>query len=316
MAKKKTTTTETAAPKESKRNAPDVNKLHKRLADDHSGEVADDRAKERKQESEEYQSVIIKRTDETFRHADDVLEMAIHEGKVQLQRPALSLFMSSLAAGMIIGFTVLAVAVMATVLGNMDGVNRIFIALLYPLGFVLCILSRTQLFTEHTATAVYPLLDKSAGFTTVIKLWATVIVGNLAGGLVIAGLLTIAEPVIHAKEGYIMIANHVSNYAFHHLFFSAVLAGWLMAIAAWTILTTHSTPGQIICIYIATFIIGIGGLHHSIAGSVELFVGVFMSPDIAMLAMLPYIGVMLLGNAVGGSVFVALVNYGHIRGLK
>jgi formate/nitrite transporter FocA (FNT family) len=113
-----------------------------------------------------------------------------------------------------------------------------------------------------------------------------------------------------------MIANHVIDYDFSSLFFSAILAGWLMAIGAWTILSTHSTTGQIICIYIATFIIGIGGFHHSIAGAVELFVGVFMSPSLTMLSVLPYIGVILLGNAVGGSVFVAVVNYGHIRGLK
>lgn len=316
MANKKNVSTGSTGPKESKRNTPDLDKLKPRLEDDHSGQVSDNRAKRRKQESEQYQSVIIKRTDETFRHADDVLEMAIHEGMVQLQRPALSLFMSSVAAGLIIGFTVLAVAVMATVLGDMEGINRVFIALVYPLGFVLCILSRTQLFTEHTATAVYPLLDSSASFFSVIKLWLIVIAGNLAGGLIIAGLLALADPVIHAKDGYIMIANHVVTYEFQHLFVSAILAGWLMAIGAWTILTTHSTPAQIICIYIATFIIGIGGLHHSIAGSVELFVGVFMSPELSMLGILPYIGVMLLGNAVGGSVFVALVNYGHIRGLK
>jgi len=205
---------------------------------------------------------------------------------------------------------------MASVLGDMDGINRVLIALVYPLGFVLCILSRTQLFTEHTATAVYPLLDKSASLKAVIKLWAIVIAGNLSGGLIIAGLLAINDPVIHAREGYVMIAQHVVNYEFHQLFFSAILAGWLMAIGAWTILSTHSTSSQIMCIYVATFIIGVGGLHHSIAGSVELFVGVFMSPDLSMLGILPYIGVMLLGNAVGGSVFVALVNHCHIRGLK
>jgi formate/nitrite transporter FocA (FNT family) len=296
------------------RSAQDVNKIKQRL---HQGkDVSDDRAKERKQETEQYVPVILKRTDETFRHADDVLEMAIHEGKLQLKRPALSLFMSSVAAGMIIGFTVLAVAVMTQVLGDMKGVNRIFIASVYPLGFVLCILSRTQLFTEHTATAVYPLLDRGASFGGVIKLWMTVIVGNMVGGLIIAALLYSAEPVIDAKEGYVMIAMHVLNYPFSALLFSAILAGWLMAIGAWTILSTHSTTGQIICIYIATFIIGVGGLHHSIAGSVELFVGVLMSPDVNGFVVLPYVGVMLLGNAIGGSVFVALVNYGHIRGLN
>lgn len=97
---------------------------------------------------------------------------------------------------------------------------------------------------------------------------------------------------------------------------SAILAGWLMAIGAWTILSTHSTSSQILCIYIATFLIGIGGLHHSIAGSVELLVALFTSSQILLIDVVPAIAVILLGNAVGGSVFVALLNYSHIRSLN
>lgn len=275
-----------------------------------------DRAKERKMESEQYQSVIVKRIDETFRHADDILQLAIHEGKSQIERPILGLLLSSVAAGMIIGFSVLAVAVLASILGDLDGINRVLVALVYPLGFVLCILSRTQLFTEHTATAVYPLLDGETNVKGVFKLWCIVILGNLSGGFIIAMLLNGAESVIHAKEGYLLIANHVLQYDSSSLFISAILAGWLMAIGAWTILSTHSTSSQILCIYVATFIIGIGGLHHSIAGSVELFIGLLMSPGITATMIIPVIGVILLGNAIGGSVFVALLNYGHIRGLE
>lgn len=275
-----------------------------------------DRGKERRIESDQYHQVIVKRIDETFRHADDILQLAIHEGKSQIERRVSGLLLSSVAAGMVIGFTVLAVAVMASILGDLDGINRVLIALVYPLGFVLCILSRTQLFTEHTATAVYPLLDGATKVTGVLKLWSIVISGNMIGGFVVAILLNSAESVIHAKEGYILIAHHVLQYDYGSLFVSAILAGWLMAIGAWTILSTHSTTSQILCIYVATFLIGVGGLHHSIAGSVELFVGLLMSPSITILTIAPVIAVMLAGNAIGGSVFVALLNYGHIRGLN
>lgn len=299
-----------------KKDKPNIGAIKQRIEKNTTQRGENDRIKERKQESEQYQNVIIKRVDETFRHADDILQLAIHEGKSQMERPVLGLLLSSVAAGMIIGFTVLAVAVMASILGDLDGINRILVALVYPLGFVLCILSRTQLFTEHTATAVYPLLDGKAKISQTLKLWALVILGNMVGGMIIATLLYSAESVIHAQQGYILIANHVLDYGYKSLLASSVLAGWLMAIAAWTILSTHSTTSQILCIYVATFIIGIGGLHHSIAGSVELFVGLLMSPAITIADITPVIAVILLGNAVGGSVFVALLNYGHIRGLN
>ncbi|WP_299078414.1 formate/nitrite transporter family protein [uncultured Paraglaciecola sp.] len=276
-----------------------------------------ERTKKRKLESDEYVSVIVKRTDETFRHPDDILEKAIEEGLEQLERPVLSLFLSAIAAGMIICFTVMAVGVMASIVGDLNsGFNRIIVALVYPLGFVLCILSGTQLFTEHTATAFYPVLDRRSGFRTLFKLWAIVITGNLTGGLLSAGLLASAEGVIHASEGYAMVAQHIVSYDYSTLFFSAVLAGWLMALGAWTILSTNSSAGQILCIYIVTFVIGVGGLHHSIAGSVELFVALFTSDSLQVSKAISVISVILVGNALGGSIFVALLNHGHIRALN
>jgi formate/nitrite transporter FocA (FNT family) len=97
------------------------------------------------------------------------------------------------------------------------------------------------------------------------------------------------------------------------LFISAVLAGWLMALGAWLILATHSTIGQIICIYIVTFLIGLGGLHHSIAGTTEVFTALFLSSEITVPAAARFLACAIAGNAVGGSIFVALLNYGHIR---
>ncbi|WP_438865551.1 formate/nitrite transporter family protein [Neptunicella sp.] len=272
------------------------------------------RSKERKQENSEFVSVIVKRTDETFRHPDDILEKAIQEGKEQLERPAASLFLSAVAAGMILCFSVLAVAVMASLIPDLShGLNKVVVAAVYPLGFVLCILSRTQLFTEHTATAVYPVLDGKSNFNKLFRLWAVVVAGNLVGGAASAGLLNIAEDVIQASRGYAILAEHLMHFSTTTLFVSAILAGWLMALGAWIVLSTYSTLSQIFSIYIVTFIIGLGGLHHSIAGSIELFAAYFASDNIAFFELVPIILTVLAGNMVGGSVFVAVLNYGHIR---
>lgn len=272
------------------------------------------RNEERKEEDKNYLPVIIKRTDESFRHPDDILEKAISEGEEQMNRSAMSLLLSSSAAGLIISFTVMAVAVFTTMLQDTEPMTqRVLTALVYPLGFVLCILSRTQLFTEHTATAVYPILDKRFPVKRLFSLWCIVICGNLLGGLASSQLLVQADDVIHAYEGYIKIADHLLAYDSGSLFISAVLAGWLMALAAWITLSTPSTLSQIVIIYIVTFIIGIGGLHHSIAGSVEMFVGYFISNNYSLADVGYFVSHALAGNLVGGSIFVALLNYGHIR---
>jgi len=94
---------------------------------------------------------------------------------------------------------------------------------------------------------------------------------------------------------------------------SAVLAGWLMALGAWLILATPPTVSQIVSIYIVTFLIGVGGLHHSIAGSVEMFTALLMSGEFTIAQSARFIGLALFGNLIGGSLFVAVLNYAHIR---
>jgi formate/nitrite transporter FocA (FNT family) len=178
---------------------------------------------------------------------------------------------------------------------------------------VICLTSGTELFTEHTATAVYPVLDRRASIARLLRLWAIVAGGNLIGAALSAGLLTLAEPVIGARDGYVEIGRHLVGPSTSSLLISAVLAGWLMALGAWLIVASQPGLSQIVSIYIVTFLIGLGGLHHSIAGAVEVFVASIASNELGLLQAARFISVALVGNLIGGSLFVAVLNYAHIR---
>ncbi|MEL7499918.1 MAG: formate/nitrite transporter family protein [Planctomycetota bacterium] len=274
------------------------------------------RQESRKTEDQAYVPVIIKRTDETRRHPDDALEHAIDDGLEQLERPTLSLLLSAVSAGLIVGFSAMAVAVVMTASLEFEGseiLSRVATAFVYPLGFVVCILSGAQLFTEHTATALYPVLDRKATIAQLGRLWSIVVIGNLLGAIVCGSLHYAASDVIHAEAGYIAIGRHLVKYSTVSLFVSAVLAGWLMALGAWLVGSSPRTIAQIAAIYIVTFLIGLGGLHHSIAGSVEMFAAMFISDEFTIPMAARFISVALVGNLVGGSCFVALLNYAYIR---
>ena len=281
----------------------------------HDSEIQTERSVKRMQEDREFVPVIVKRTDEAVRHPDDILEKAINEGLEQINRPFISLMLSSIAAGLILSFTAMPVAVIATYASKFDDpfLLRLSTAFVYPLGFIICIMSGTQLFTEHTATAVYPILDRKADAIHLFRLWLIVIIGNILGAIVSAGLLTFADEVIQAEVGYIKIAHHFVIYSNTSIILSSVLAGWLMAMGGWLILATPSTISQIVCIYIVTFLIGLGGLHHSIAGSVEMFTAFFISDHFSLHHVARFVLLAIAGNLLGGSVFVAILNYGHIR---
>ena len=271
---------------------------------------------ERKQEDQEYTPVIIKRTDETRRHPDDTLENAISEGIEQLDRSASSLLLSAIAAGLIVGFSPMAVAVVTTAMHEAE-VSGLFVrlatAIVYPLGFVMCVMSGAQLFTEHTATALYPVLDRQASAGKLFRLWGFVVVGNLVGAALGAGLHYMAGDVVGAKDGYIEIGHHLVHFKTSSLIVSAVLAGWLMALGAWLAVSSPRMGSQITCIFIVTFLIGVGGLHHSIAGSAEMFSALLISSEFTVGEATRFIGTALCGNLIGGSCFVALLNYAHIR---
>ena len=220
-----------------------------------------------------------------------------------------------MAGGLILGFTAMAVGVVTKAAEPFDStvITRIFTALVYPLGFVICILSGAQLFTEHTALAVYPVLDKKASLAQLLRLWSIVIAGNLVGTVIIAVMLILTEPVIDAAEGYVIVGRHLVAYSFLPLLVSSMLAGWLMAQGAWLVLGTPATSGQILAVYIVTFLIGIGGLHHSIAGAIEMLTALLVGNEFILAQAARFIGVALLGNLIGGSIFVAILNYTHIR---
>lgn len=296
--------------KETKILSPDGERI-----ESHTQEMETKRSKERRREDRNYVPVIIKRTDEVVKHPDDILEKAIHEGMEQHSRTGLSLVISATAAGLILGFAAMCVAIMGQIFPASEGVyvHRLATGLIYPLGFIICIMSGTQLFTEQTATAVYPVLDKKVGVYSLLFVWFLVLVGNLIGTTISSLLLYTADSVILAKEGFLNLWMHLIEYDFSTVFVSAILAGWLMAQGGWLILSTPPASSQVICIFIVTAIIGVGGLHHSIVGSAEIFSGLLHSGFQHLGDSMKFLAASVLGNLVGGSCFVAILNYAHIR---
>ncbi|MGH9430252.1 MAG: formate/nitrite transporter family protein [Terriglobia bacterium] len=72
--------------------------------------------------------------------------------------------------------------------------DQILVANVYSIGFIFVILGRSELFTEHTTRAVYPVLTGKASPHALLRLWSVIYVGNIAGTAVFAKLVTIIGP--------------------------------------------------------------------------------------------------------------------------
>jgi formate-nitrite transporter family protein len=93
--------------------------------------------------------------DRTSGSAVVVHEAIRHDGEEELSRPTSALAWSGLAAGMSMGFSFVSQALFRAYLPDQPW-RPLLVSLGYPLGFLIVIIGRQQLFTENTLTAIIP----------------------------------------------------------------------------------------------------------------------------------------------------------------
>lgn len=247
-----------------------------------------------------------------------ILEQQLVEAEEQLDRPALGLSLSALAAGLDLGFSGFIMAVLLTLLGTItpEPVLDVVLANAYTIGFVFVVIGRSELFTEHTTIAVLPVLARRASVLRLLRLWAIVLIANLVGAAAFAAFIAYLGPELGVveKQAFADIARPLLEPSPAVIFLSAILAGWLMGLLAWLTTAARDTISQLVLVWLTTLVIGLGKLHHSIAGTVEVLMAVFAGAGPGIADWGQFLVWAVLGNAVGGTVFVAVLKFGHVRG--
>ncbi|WP_053058064.1 formate/nitrite transporter family protein [Rubrobacter aplysinae] len=245
--------------------------------------------------------------------AQQILETVIQDGKNELDRASAGLAVSGFAAGLNVSFATVALAIVASLTG---GVGLAAYAV-YPLGFLIVILGRSQLFTENTVTPVTVVLAQSRRLPNMLRLWAIVFIFNVLGTLVFAVVAYYGKLLSSGGMEYLL--EYVSSknaYGFWTTGVKAVFGGWLVALIAWLVAASQDTISQIFFVSALSALIPAAGLTHCIAGSSAVLMGVF-SGDVSVAE---YLGGFMLpttiGNIVGGLVLVTLLNYGQVAGSK
>jgi formate/nitrite transporter FocA (FNT family) len=241
-----------------------------------------------------------------------VHEAIRHEGDRELERTASALAWSGLAAGMTMGFSLVAEGLLRSHLPDTPWRPLISKAG-YPLGFILVIIGRQQLFTENTLTVILPLLANRdfATLLRVARLWTIVLTSNIAGAHVMAWVLgntqVFQPPVRQAME---QIARESASVTFGDAILRGIFAGWLIASVVWLLAAADSRRLAIIAI--PTYIVGLAGLTHVIVGSVEVLFLV-MTGELAWTHyLLAYFTPALIGNVIGGVALVSLLNHAQV----
>jgi len=245
--------------------------------------------------------------------ADVTYEVIRRMGEDELERSTAALGWSGFAAGLGMGFSLVAEGIIRSHLPQDAAWAPLVSKLGYSFGFLIVILGSQQLFTENTLTAVVPLMARRSAkvFGHVARLWGVVLVMNLLGALVFAfviGRTELFKPEVH--HAFREIAGKALESGFWLTVLKGVFAGWLIALLVWML--PGAETSHVLVIVLMTWLVGVGEFAHIVAGAVEVFylgwTGARGWGEIFGWFIVPT----LIGNIAGGVTLVSALNHAQV----
>ena len=218
----------------------------------------------------------------------------------------LGYFILSMMAGMFIGFGVL---LTNSIGGQLQGAacTKVVLGCSFGVALSLVIMAGAELFTGNTMVMSAGLFKKTVTFADVIKLWVICWVGNLAGSIVLGFLFSLTGLADGAVLDFMVSGSAAKTSASAvALFTRGILCNILVCLAVWCATKLESEPAKLIMTFWCLYAFITSGFEHSIA-NMTLFAATLMSSQAVTVGACAYnLGVVTLGNMVGGIVFVAL----------
>lgn len=246
----------------------------------------------------------------------NILEREMENAIRELGRPSRGLFVSGLSAGLNLSFGALFMGMVLTFSPTFPSefVKQFVLAATSSIAFLFVVLGQTELFTAHTTLAVLPVLDDRTSVRQLGRLWGVVYVANLVGCALFAGVIAVLGPELEivTPSAFDSLARSLLDHPGWVILLSGVVAGWLMGLTTWLVAASRDTVGQILIILLVTSTIGFGPFHHAILGTTEVLGAMFLGTGVTPGEVSRFLVMTTVGNTIGGSVFVAGLNYGHI----
>ncbi|WP_119168200.1 formate/nitrite transporter family protein [Algihabitans albus] len=244
----------------------------------------------------------------------ETFEVVRRAGEEELTRPSISLAWSGLAAGLAIGFSVITEAAFMKYLPAEALWTPLIANMGYTVGFILVVLARFQLFTENTITPVMPICyaPTSQNLLALLRNWTVVFSANMVGAILFAIFVIHTAAVSEEiKNGVLELGRHAADGSFLKTVVQGIGAGFLIAALVW--LLANSRGGELLIVFVVTYVIALAGFAHVIAGAVEVAALVLTEAMGVTRAFFGFVVPALLGNVVGGTVLFTLIAYSQVR---
>ena len=245
--------------------------------------------------------------------ADLVVDTMIQAGTNKAKLGAKDLLIRGILSGALLGFaTTLALTGAAqTGLGIVG-------ALIFPVGFVMIVLLGLELVTGNFALVPLGVMDGKISMGSLWFNWSWVFLGNLIGGVLYAVLfaktLTAAAPLtkllVAASEAKTLDYAKLGYAGLMSVFVKAILCNWMVTMGVVMSLTSQSTVGKIVAMWLPILTFFAQGFEHSVVNMFVIPAGMILGLQVSfsdwwLWNQIP----VTLGNVFGGFIFTGFALY-------
>ena len=232
----------------------------------------------------------------------------IDTAKGKIKNKPLKTFILAIYAGMFIAIAGILSTVVALSITNYS-IAKILSGLVFPMGLILVILMKTELFTGNSLLVI-PLLNKDIKLKELLKNWLIVYLGNLCGALIISVLIinTPLKSVILDKM--ITIGNTKINFSFIKAIILGVLCNFMVCLAVFLATNASTITEKIAVIFIPIFIFVALSFEHSVANMSYLSLAYLLDNGITLgKILLNNLLPVTIGNIIGGTILGSSIWY-------
>ncbi|PLR99238.1 formate/nitrite transporter family protein [Bacillus sp. T33-2] len=184
-------------------------------------------------------------------------------------------------------------------------------AAVFPIGIVLVLLAGGELLTGNMMTLPMAWFAKKITFTEIVRNWFYILISNFIGAVFVAYFfghvvgLTETGPYLNQT---VTIAQAKLNDTFMQAFISAIGCNWLVALAIWIATGSQDYAGKIMGVWFPIMAFIVIGFQHVVANMFIIPAAIFAG-EVTWMEYTPNFVAVLLGNIVGGSIFVGLAYF-------
>jgi len=253
----------------------------------------------------------------SFVSPERVVQIMIDAGEKKAQLSIGQLLLRGFLGGAILAFATTLAFSVASETTNIVG------ALIFPAGFVMIVLLGLELVTGNFAVIPLAVKERKATYQEMINNWFWVIVGHLLGCAVYALLYgisvtsmgtnmdaTMAQKLVGIAEAKTISYATLGGMGLLVVFVKAILCNWMVTLGVVMGMTTTSTLGKIVAMWLPILIFFAQGFEHAVVNMFVIPAGMLLGANVTIADWWVWNQIpVLVGNLVGGFLFTGMGLY-------